>query len=59
MGQRGPHSLNMTLLNVKSITSKTFLVNHLITEHKDDCMFLTEARLSSDCSAALIECSQL
>ena len=57
MPRCGPHSLNVLLLNVRAITSKTFLMNDLITELKVDCMFLTETWLSSDCSAALIESS--
>jgi hypothetical protein len=53
----GLFSLNMALLNVRAINSKTFLMNGLITERTDDCMFLTETWLSSDCSATLIEAS--
>jgi hypothetical protein len=43
MPRCGPHSLNVLLLNVRAITSKTFLVNDLISEGNVDCTYLTKA----------------
>ena len=47
----------MALLNVRSLTNKTFVINELIAERQLDCMFLTETWLNSDAPAILIETS--
>ena len=47
----------MALLNIRSLTGKTFLINELIRDYKLDCMFLTETWLDANGSPALIEAS--
>ena len=47
----------MAMLNIRSLSGKTFLINDLICERKLDCMFLTETWLNINGSAALIEAS--
>ena len=49
--------MNMALLNVQSLSNKTFVINEIISEHKIECMFLTETWLNSDGPAILIETS--
>ncbi len=48
-------TLNMALLNIRSFSNKTFLINELILDKSIDCMFLTEMWLGSDGPASLIE----
>ena len=50
-------NMSMALLNVRSLTNKTFVINELIAERQLDCMFLTETWLNSDAPAILIETS--
>ncbi len=47
----------MALLNVRSLSNKTFIINYLILDNKIDCMFLTETWLSTDGPATLLEAS--
>ena len=47
----------MALLNVRSLSNKTFIINDLISDNKIDCMFLTETWLSADGPATLLEAS--
>lgn len=50
-------SLNMALLNVRSLLNQSFLINDLILDNSIDCMFLTETWLSTDAPITLIEAS--
>ena len=51
-----PTALRLALLNIRSLSGKTFLINDFITEHNLDFMFLTETWLDQNNStAALIE----
>src|SRR4029434_1264485 len=52
-----PENISMAILNIRSLSGKTFLINDLICERKLDCMFLTETWLNKNGSAALIEAS--
>ncbi len=45
----------MALLNVGTLTSKTFIINDCISEKKLDFLFLVETWLTSDGAAVLIE----
>ena len=45
----------MALWNIRSLTTKTFIVNDLISEYNLDCLFLTETWLNENGAAALIE----
>lgn len=47
----------MALLNVRSLTNKTFIVNDIIRSHKLDCILLTETWLDETGSKELIEAS--
>lgn len=47
-------TLNLALLNVRSLAGKSLLINDFIIEHKLDIMFLTEIWLGQDnCGAVL------
>ena len=48
------NTLNLALLNVRSLSGKTFLINDFIIEHNLDFMFLTETWLDQDNSAAVL-----
>lgn len=45
----------MAVFNVRSITTKSFVLNDLIVDHDLDCLFLTETWLGSEVQATLIE----
>ena len=47
--------LILALLNIRSITNKTFSINDLICDKKIDFLFLTETWLGSDGAALLAE----
>lgn len=47
----------MALLNVRSLTNKTFIVNDIITSHRLDCILLIETWLDETGSKELIEAS--
>ena len=47
-------TLNLALLNIRSLAGKTFLINDFITKHNLDFMFLTETWLDQS-NVALIE----
>ena len=47
----------MALWNIRSLTTKTFIVNDLISEGRLDCLFLTETWLNENGPASLIEAS--
>lgn len=47
----------MSLLNVRSLMNKTFIINDLILDNKLDCLFLTETWLGTDAPIVLTEAS--
>ena len=47
----------MALWNIRSLATKTFIVNDLISEGRLDCLFLTETWLNENGPASLIEAS--
>lgn len=49
--------LKFALLNVRSLTNKTFIINYLITSHWLGCILLTETWLDETGSKELIEAS--
>ena len=49
--------ISMALWNIRSLTTKTFIVNDLISEGRLDCLFLTETWLNENGPASLIEAS--
>ena len=48
-------TINLALSNVRSLASKSFLINDLITDHNLDLLHLTETWLDMSNTAALIE----
>ena len=53
--QNTPTIIPMALWNIRSLTTKTFIVNEFINTHNLACLFLTETWLAPNASAALIE----
>ncbi len=51
--------MDKALLNVRSLSNKTFVINKLISEHNLDYLLLTETWLNSDRRTILIETSPI
>ncbi|KAK0143155.1 hypothetical protein N1851_018739 [Merluccius polli] len=49
-----PKTVNLCLLNIRSLAGKSFLINDFITENKLDFLFLTETWLAQNSSAAVL-----
>ena len=49
----GFDSLNLALLNIRSLAGESFLIHDFIIKHSLNFMFLTESRLNQDNSAAV------
>ena len=50
-------TINMAVLNVRSVLNKTFIVNDLILDNTLDCLLLTETWLGTDAPVVLTEAS--
>ena len=50
-------TLKFALINVRSPTNKTFIINDLITSHKLDCILLTETWLDETGNKELVDAS--
>lgn len=52
-----PERIKLALLNIRSLSSKSFYINDFISQHSLSFLFLTECWLSSTASAILLESS--